>query len=565
MNAEKAFRLWRRVLRDPALEQAIFGGSADELVAFDLDAEETAAAAALAGHRAAAQWPIRGYRYRVGDLTDETLRDYAPMTTAALEHHGRLAPAIRRFLDAAPWRENNCRLLQLICDFLDGLSRSPDVALVGGLADAIRLELAASRLLVRLAPLPVEAWLRPAFVVSDGERYVLGPAAELVTVDHDLGPWIENPDRAGQQPLEPAAEQLILVHLRGLDALPEYALLTRTAAAVCAELGRRPLGLADAAAMLGNDGAARARALLARFAALGILRPEADEARPAPDEQPFQFREWDEVLARQAENAGHPVRQALEGTLVEGCGELDGARVLDLATGDGRAAVALARCGAQVTAIDLARASLAAARAWADTLGPELAGRIDFQEMDVGSLAFPGGSFDRITCVRAFWLFPDIPRVLGEVYRVLRPGGRFVVQLWENAVRDTLAEIDPPWLLGHSIVARFVPGLATVDYVGSSSVTAELLQTMHEGAGVPGRLLTYRRFTRHFDIETPADYWALLSVVAATVHVFYAGEPPEVRAAMDEEWRMESAKLRRQSGAYPVDVTWGVATFARDE
>ncbi len=42
-------------------------------------------------------------------------------------------------------------------------------------------------------------------------------------------------------------------------------------------------------------------------------------------------------------------------------------------------------------------------------------------------LPFTTGSLDWVNCCGALHLFPDVPRVLGEIHRVLRPGGGFSV------------------------------------------------------------------------------------------------------------------------------------------
>jgi len=42
-------------------------------------------------------------------------------------------------------------------------------------------------------------------------------------------------------------------------------------------------------------------------------------------------------------------------------------------------------------------------------------------------LPFPPDRFDLLNCCGALHLFPDVPRVLSEVHRVLKPGGRFTV------------------------------------------------------------------------------------------------------------------------------------------
>ena len=52
---------------------------------------------------------------------------------------------------------------------------------------------------------------------------------------------------------------------------------------------------------------------------------------------------------------------------------------------------------------------------------------IRFAEGDVHHLAFDRGAFDLVTCRRAAHHFSDIKLALREIARVLRPGGRFVV------------------------------------------------------------------------------------------------------------------------------------------
>ena len=48
-------------------------------------------------------------------------------------------------------------------------------------------------------------------------------------------------------------------------------------------------------------------------------------------------------------------------------------------------------------------------------------------EMDAANLAFPDGSFDVAVAMFVMTVVPDCPRVLAEMTRVVRPGGRIVV------------------------------------------------------------------------------------------------------------------------------------------
>jgi SAM-dependent methyltransferase len=98
-----------------------------------------------------------------------------------------------------------------------------------------------------------------------------------------------------------------------------------------------------------------------------------------------------------------------------------GERALDLATGAGHVAVALARAGAAVTACDLAPGMLA-------ETGDHLAANNLSAELilaDAHDLPFAAGAFDIVTVRMAPHHFPDPGRFIAEVARVLRSGGRF--------------------------------------------------------------------------------------------------------------------------------------------
>jgi ubiquinone/menaquinone biosynthesis C-methylase UbiE len=99
-------------------------------------------------------------------------------------------------------------------------------------------------------------------------------------------------------------------------------------------------------------------------------------------------------------------------------------RVLDIATGGGHTALALAPHVGEVVATDLTRAMLDAARAFLESRGTR---NVSFREADATSLPFGEGEFDLVTCRIAAHHFPDVAGFVREVLRVLRPGGRALV------------------------------------------------------------------------------------------------------------------------------------------
>ncbi|NJK43571.1 MAG: class I SAM-dependent methyltransferase [Pleurocapsa sp. SU_196_0] len=117
---------------------------------------------------------------------------------------------------------------------------------------------------------------------------------------------------------------------------------------------------------------------------------------------------------------------------------------LDIATGTGNTALALAPFVEKVTGIDLATRMLEGARTRALEEGVTNA---DFQIGSAERLPFADSSFSLVTSRHAPHHFRDVPQFLSEVVRVLRPGGRFVMadqitlephnQAWVDAFQRT--------------------------------------------------------------------------------------------------------------------------------
>jgi len=93
---------------------------------------------------------------------------------------------------------------------------------------------------------------------------------------------------------------------------------------------------------------------------------------------------------------------------------LEGRRILDVGTGTGRAAIALAKRGAAVTGIDAAAEMLQVAERRAREAGVA----VTFTRGDAHGLAFPDRSFDAVVCLRVLMHTPDWRASLRELCRV---------------------------------------------------------------------------------------------------------------------------------------------------
>ena len=105
----------------------------------------------------------------------------------------------------------------------------------------------------------------------------------------------------------------------------------------------------------------------------------------------------------------------------------DGDRVLDVGCGTGGGVRALAARFpgvGRVVGVDKSETMVAEARA---RTTPEAGARVEFAAADAHDLPFPDGSFDSAYSLRVFEIVGEPRQALAEMARVLRPGGRLVV------------------------------------------------------------------------------------------------------------------------------------------
>ncbi|HET6376248.1 MAG TPA: methyltransferase domain-containing protein, partial [Methylocella sp.] len=162
-------------------------------------------------------------------------------------------------------------------------------------------------------------------------------------------------------------------------------------------------------------------------------------------------------------------------------------RVLETAAGTGALTRAMAEVlspEASITATDLNQPMLdyAAARA-------PYGRRIVWQQADAMALPFEDQMFDAVACQFGAMFFPDKVQAYREARRVLKPGGRFLFNVWcgtgENefasvvaSAVETMFPSDPPCFLrqlpyGYFDVARIRAELAEAGFISTAVETRE--------------------------------------------------------------------------------------------
>jgi SAM-dependent methyltransferase len=170
-----------------------------------------------------------------------------------------------------------------------------------------------------------------------------------------------------------------------------------------------------------------------------------------------------------------------------------GDRVLDVACGTGvlaRALVARVGPGGSVVGLDINEGMLAVAR----RKGRE----VEWRRGPAESLPFPDGAFDAVVSQFGLMFFEDRPSAIAEMWRVLRPGGRLAVAVW-----DTL-ERTPGYAAFVRLLDRlFGPG--TADALRSPFTlgdTTRLRGLFREGGAMDVEIATHEGAARFPSLET---------------------------------------------------------------
>jgi ubiquinone/menaquinone biosynthesis C-methylase UbiE len=103
-----------------------------------------------------------------------------------------------------------------------------------------------------------------------------------------------------------------------------------------------------------------------------------------------------------------------------------GAKVLDVAAGNGNATLAFARRGCDVTSTDYVEALLSRGRARAEAEGLEIRSQV----ADAEQLPFEDASFDAAVSTFGVMFAPNQAATAREIVRVCRPGGKVGMANW---------------------------------------------------------------------------------------------------------------------------------------
>ena len=270
-------------------------------------------------------------------------------------------------------------------------------------------------------------------------------------------------------------------------------------------------------------------------------------------------RDWDdaETVAawRKWSRSNFDTFGAVTRALVSAAGASPGQAILDLASGSGQPALALAAAvapGGHVTATDLSAGMLAVAEENAQRAG---LANLRFRQAMAESLPFPDRTFDRVTCRFAAMFFADPVGAMRECRRVLLPGGRAAFVVWGSPQQ-------PFFGMTAGVLRRFViipepePDAPSVFRFAAPGTLSDV---MREAGFRPVQEEAMRISCER--MGTPEDFWQEFQEVAAPFRPLISRLAPEKRAELDAG--VMAAMRPYHSGdrlRFHVDVNMAVGT-----
>jgi ubiquinone/menaquinone biosynthesis C-methylase UbiE len=232
--------------------------------------------------------------------------------------------------------------------------------------------------------------------------------------------------------------------------------------------------------------------------------------------------------------------------LVDAAGVRPSQAVLDVACGTGvvaREAADRQRGRGRVVGLDLNEAMLVVARRLLD---------IDWLQGDAAALPFDDKEFDVVLCQAALMFFPDPALALGEMARVVKPGGTVAVQVW--ASRDSQTGFKP----FYEVVARHA-GQDAVDLISAYWTMGDLdhLSGLFKAAGLEIRATR----TRTGAIRVPSIDQYVSTEIESTPLVERIGNHVYRRIRADA--RVALQPMFSEAGGFQMPIVGHLLTAAR--
>jgi ubiquinone/menaquinone biosynthesis C-methylase UbiE len=241
--------------------------------------------------------------------------------------------------------------------------------------------------------------------------------------------------------------------------------------------------------------------------------------------------------------------QSIE-ALLDDAGVAKGHRVLDVATGAGYVAAAVAARKAEPVGIDFSAAQVRLAR----ERYPNLA----FEQADAEALPFSDHSFEAVLNAFGLCHLPNPDLALREAFRVLKPGGRVAFSIWDIPERVVVFGAIYAAIRAHGSVDTGLPIGPNFFLFSSAEQSIKALRD----AGFEA--LTFRQVPQVWRVSDPDQLFDMVAAGTVRAGATLRAQSPEARQAIREAVR-QAVSAYRKGNAYEVPMPAVVAAAVRPQ
>jgi SAM-dependent methyltransferase len=223
--------------------------------------------------------------------------------------------------------------------------------------------------------------------------------------------------------------------------------------------------------------------------------------------------------------------------MLDACSPRSGERLLELAAGLGETAMLaaeLVRPYGGVVISDQAEAMLDGARARASELG---LANVEFQVLDAEWIDLPVASVDIVTCRWGYMLMADPAAALAETRRVLRPGGRVALAVWDTLERNPWALLPAQELIARGLAPAPDPAVEPPPGPFALSAPGRVAELLAAAGFVEARVEALELVRRHASF---AELWDSTLDLSRSIHDAVlsrpAGEIAEIESGVAERF-----------------------------
>jgi ubiquinone/menaquinone biosynthesis C-methylase UbiE len=200
------------------------------------------------------------------------------------------------------------------------------------------------------------------------------------------------------------------------------------------------------------------------------------------------------------------------GALIEEAGIRAGQTVLDVACGAGEPALTIAEVVGSAGSVTCTDAVAEMVNAAEDAARRRGLTNVEFRQCAADALPFATDSFDAAVCRLGAMFFPDPLKALGEMLRVVRPGGALALAVWSKLEQNPYVHVV------NGVISRYVETTTPAPTQSDAFRFAEpgvLAHILSEAGAVEvsERVLDFQIAAP----LTPAQFWTMRSDISGTL------------------------------------------------